>query len=263
MFTPWIKTPTSRRNADAKDRPPVFLAIDFEKLDNITKDSDLNAENQVGLAIFDPKNLNSSVLNPNRLIPTFNFASGSLKYCSTVSRKFLFGISKTIKREEMLTSINSLIPSASSIILVGHHIATDLQALRALDFDFRPVIAVLDTLRIGHEVLQQTGSLRDLLIKLECPFNMLHCAGNDAHFTLRVLLLLAAASTNDLAHSQLQRDLRRLGHAPIPLRVDPHTKASRKKEKRLQKSRKHQSRSWSIEKQDTIRAEQAARRSKV
>lgn len=39
------------------------------------------------------------------------------------------------------------------------------------------------------------GSLGDLLGALSCPFDQLHCAGNDANFTLRDLLSLA---TRDL-----------------------------------------------------------------
>jgi hypothetical protein len=47
---------------------------------------------------------------------------------------------------------------------------------------------------------------------------------------------------------------------PIPYRVDPEIRAAMKKEKRTAKSRKQQPKFWSIDKQNEIRAERAARR---
>jgi hypothetical protein len=48
---------------------------------------------------------------------------------------------------------------------------------------------------------------------------------------------------------------------PIPFHVDPEIEAANKKEKRLARSRKHQSKSWDKEKQDQIRAERKRKRS--
>jgi hypothetical protein len=55
--------------------------------------------------------------------------------------------------------------------------------------------------------------------------------------------------------------LEEIAYTPIPNRVDPEEKAKKKKAKRLAKSRKYQSRFWSTEEQEQIRAERALRKS--
>ena len=59
------------------------------------------------------------------------------------------------------------------------------------------------------------------MTELKCPFNKLHCAGNDAHFALRALLLLAVQSylgfdVDDVARDTLEM-LQAIGQAPLPL----------------------------------------------
>jgi DNA polymerase III epsilon subunit-like protein len=92
----------------------------------------------------------------------------------------------------MLRNIESLIPKSRHVVLVGHDIRNDLHAMRSLNFDFpASIISILDTSRITRELDVTVSSLTDLLEVFQCPFDKLHCAGNDAHFTLRALLLLA------------------------------------------------------------------------
>ena len=238
----------------------IFVAIDFEQLQKLKEDDTSDVEGQVGIAILDTDNLKRpEKIKPAQVISTFNFTCGPPKYCAKASRDFLFGCSKVITRKDMRKSIDSVIPPARNIVLVGHHVTRDLQALQLLKFDFCAVNAILDTLWIAHEVLRCTGSLRDLLVKLECPFDKLHCAGNDAHFTLRLLLLLAAASISN-HQSQLKINLNSIGHAPLPFRIDRNAIALKKKDKRLQRSRKYQSQFWDLEKKTAIRAERAARK---
>jgi DNA polymerase III epsilon subunit-like protein len=64
----------------------------------------------------------------------------------------------------------------------------------ALNFQFGTnILTVLDTSQIAKEIWNgRVGSLDRLLGVLGCPHNRLHCAGNDANFTLKALLLLAA-----------------------------------------------------------------------
>lgn len=52
--------------------------------------------------------------------------------------------------------------------------------------------------------------------------------------------------------------LSEIANSDIPYRADPEVKAARKKEKQQARSRKHQSKRWSMGKQDQIRAEGAA-----
>ncbi|KAK0736187.1 Polynucleotidyl transferase, partial [Apiosordaria backusii] len=233
----------------------VIIAIDFEGINTIKSGFTQKDNSQVGFAILDTKDLRQ--VPPEKLISTLNFAAGSSSYVTKASNKFLFGETIAIQSSSMVQTIQSHIPQDRNVVLVGHGILNELQALQALGFEFeRPPSGILDTSRIANEVFQfWGGSLGDLLGVLGCPFNRLHVAGNDANFTLRALLLLAAK----WCISQHQDDevldiLRDISTRPIPPYVDPEIKAAERREKRLVKSRKHQSKLWSKEKQDQIRA---------
>jgi DNA polymerase III alpha subunit (gram-positive type) len=138
-----------------------------------------------------------------------------------------------------------------------------LQALRLLNFKFpTSVVSILDTFRIARELEVTASSLNDLLEIFQCPFDKLHCAGNDAHFILRVLLLLAVKSyiKEDAQYPSRLTILEEIAYTSIPHQTDPHAKAAMNKMKRLQRTRKHQSKFWDAEMQEKIRAERAAKR---
>ena len=257
----------------------VLVAIDFENINHIQGDLTLNSESQVGLAILDTRNLTCD--RSENLIATYNFASGSSSYQTRASKRFLFGESVALRQDSMLENIQSLIPQDRNVILIGHDIKHDLQALRALKFNFRTVTNILDTLSISIEVNPNAPtSLRQLLIRVGCPFTKLHCGGNDANFTLRALLLLAATSCVEQDEFRERLDIIKDAALKAPLSswnsyhserhdrpavVLHHSdmleaKAAKKNAKRLQRSRKHQSKSWDIETQGRIRAERAAKR---
>ncbi|KAK3380151.1 Polynucleotidyl transferase [Lasiosphaeria ovina] len=239
----------------------VIIAIDFEGINTVKSGFTQKENSQVGFAILDTKELRQ--VPPEKLISTLNFATGSSSYVAKASNKFLFGETITIQPSSMVQTIQSHIPQDRNVVLVGHGILNELQALQALGFEFkRPPSGILDTSRIANEVFQiWAGSLGDLLGVLGCPFNRLHVAGNDANFTLRALLLVAAK----WCISQHQDDevldiLRDISTCPIPPYVDPEIKAAERREKRLVRSRKHQSKLWSKEKQNQIRAARETRR---
>jgi hypothetical protein len=237
----------------------VLVAIDFENINTIKSGFAQKEDCQIGLAILDTKEINR--MPPDKLISTHNFATGSPSYLSKASKKFMFGETIAISPPNIVNYIQSSIPSARNIVFVGHGIINDLQALQALDFEY-PVLlsSVLDTFYIANEVFQYwAGSLSDLLLSLRCSFNRLHCAGNDANFTLRALLLLAACGfSKQQGEQEEDRDtlshLREISDSPIPHWVDPEVQALQKRERRGAKSRKHQSKTWSKEKQEEIRA---------
>lgn len=241
----------------------VIIAIDFEGIDTIKRGFTQKDNSQVGFAILDTKHLRQ--VPPEKLISTLNFATGSSLYVTKASNRFIFGETITIQSSSMVQTIQSHIPQHRNVVLVGHGIVSDLQALRALKFEFeRPPFGILDTSRIANEVFQfRRGSLGDLLVALGCSFNKLHVAGNDANFTLRALLLLAAKwCISQHQDDEMLAILQEISTCPIPY-VDPEIKAAEKREKRekwLARSRKHQSKLWSKEEQDQIRAAREARR---
>jgi hypothetical protein len=256
-FLGLVADPTLPSSQDA-----VFIAIDFESLHNIKDDLSLDLDCQLGLAILDTRDF-ENVAALERIISTHNFATGSSKYCDKASKKFLFGKSDRIHQMDMLRHINSLIPPSCTVILLGHGMSHDLRALATLRFEFQTSF-IVDTSLVVPEVLSYYAlSLNELLTELQCPFNNLHCAGNDAHFTLRASLLLAIrdpATKIDTKHQNRMNILEEIAYAPIPNQVDPEVKARKRKEKRVAKSRKYQSRFWSTEKQEQIRAERALRK---
>ncbi|KAH8881209.1 hypothetical protein GQ53DRAFT_516916 [Thozetella sp. PMI_491] len=112
------------------------------------------------------------------------------------SRRCLFGETCQVNFTAFTSHIESLIPKDRNVILVGHDINNDLKALRGLRFTFpAPLSGILDTLHGTSKIYKSwSGSLGGLLGLLGCPYNGLHCAGNDANFTLRAVLLLSIQS---------------------------------------------------------------------
>ncbi|KAI1502918.1 hypothetical protein F5X99DRAFT_377950 [Biscogniauxia marginata] len=76
---------------------------------------------------------------------------------------------------------------------------------------------------------------------------------------LRASLLLVARSCKNQSHGMLTV-LNQVATSSIPYRIDHELKAARKREEKRERSRKYQSQSWDLEKQNQIRAERAARK---
>jgi hypothetical protein len=166
----------------------------------------------------------------------------------------------------MMSKLESLFVRSRRIALVGHGFESDRHVLQRLEVDLKgSVITTFDTRIFASEVLSplRDGSLRGILEALQCPFNNLHSAGNDANFTLRCLLLLAEKSCATMIESRRAKMLHAIAHSEIPTKVIPPTKSEKNREdklKRLQKSRRFQSRTWDQEIIDQIRAERALKR---
>ncbi|KAK8065289.1 hypothetical protein PG997_012036 [Apiospora hydei] len=247
----------------------VLIAIDFENTGNI-RDGFLNSTDcQVGLAVLDARDLGKDNRRPGRLIKAHNFVTGPPSYINRASAKFIFGKSTVIKKPAGILKKNeSVIPRDSHVILIGHSVRNELEMLRILGFQFAPssISAIIDTVRVANEVFGfWSGSLGDLLVRLGCPFSDLHSGGNDASFTLRASLLLACKKNreDDILDQATSNTLEQIATSSIPYRVDPEVKAAMKREKRRAKTLKYQAKFRSVEEQNQIRAERAARRAGV
>ncbi|CAD6569968.1 MAG: hypothetical protein ASARMPRED_003339 [Alectoria sarmentosa] len=222
----------------------VFVAIDFEYLQNFehySRHQELNS--QIGIAVLDSRILISSP--PRRAISTCNFVTGS-PYCAATIRKFLFGETSTIYQRDILSTLESLIPRRRNIVLVGHGFWHDLRILRPLNFDLHiSIVGILDTGKMASKMFPNVSiTLGSILSELQCPFQNLHTAGNDAYYTLRALLLLATRSyrgeiVNDLKRQDTLTALEAITEVPVPRRSDPQAKSNKKKRKRFQRNRKH------------------------
>ena len=245
---------------------PVFITIDLEYLSNSKQDSNQNLNSQVSVAILDSRDLISSP--PQIAISTYNFVTGSPSYCAATTKKYLFGKTITIHQRDILSNLESLAPRTRNVILVGHDIRNDLQVVRLLDFNLHTSIrGILDVGRIASKILPNIPiRLSSILSELRCPLQNLHTAGNDVSFTLRVLLLLAIREYSEKEvnsnHQEIMSALKEITNVSIPRKSDPQSKNIEKKQRRFQKNRKYQSKSWDRETQEQIRAERVARRVK-
>ena len=215
----------------------VFIAVDFEYTDNFSPG---NRRCQAGVAILDTRDLVSPFQTPS--ISTFNFEIGSTSYHNRCNNEFLFGKTVKIQKEDICHNLEALISRQRNNVLVGHAIQNELKILKILNFDLDlSIIGILDTQRLALQTRSDSpGRLRDLLRDLQCPYRHLHNAGNDAHFTLRALLLLAVRSYSDInivdnnAIRQRLVLLREIAQSSLPPDSNRIAEENRKKQERLQ-----------------------------
>jgi len=194
-------------NSSIKDI--VFVCIDTEFISDGRKLC--HQAFQFGISMLDTRDLQSLISAPRSapprlpdLLKTHNFCAASPEYCLKVSNKYLFGESETIRLEEIQPRIQAIIPDRD-IVLVMHDGNNDLRFAKELGISIQ-AICTIDTQMVAQHPLQLThkASLRELLIILNCPFQHIHVAGNDANFTLRALLMLAVRNPDVLNLSEEQ-----------------------------------------------------------
>jgi len=203
----------------------VLVAIDFENVTAVKNGFLVNPNCQAGVAILDTRLLEES--SANEPLRTYNFAIGTPSYIEEASKKFQFGDTITTSPQKLSTRIRSLIPGKRKVVLVGHGVMSDVSALKALGFQFPTrLLALLDTAQVAKEISNcWSGSLGDLLRELGCPHSKLHCAGNDANYTLKALLLLAAKRLErQSGNRNTVNMLRRIGRQELPYWVDAQGK---------------------------------------
>jgi hypothetical protein len=189
-------------------KDPVFVSIDIEGQGH-------GGIRELGISIFDTQILqNSTISDPCSAISTYNYTTQ--QNIVTKKREFdkelrIFRYGQTQYIEERwlgwlvckILQNGSPDPACTEIrnkILVGHCVGGDLAQLTTIrggkvKFLLRnfPNVLVFDTQIIAQRWFGANRKLKDIMRGLRMRFkgNDLHCAGNDAHFTLRVLLMLA------------------------------------------------------------------------
>jgi len=211
----------------------VLVSIDFENGRWIKSCAVTGAlgdkQCQAGISIFDTKTLSSPSALQEGTLKTFNIGVGKHSPSSKgrFNHRFLFGEMRFLKLGDLSDFMDKFIDRTRNIILVGHNPHGDLNVLQALGFDLKTsIIGVLDTemianIVLGPSVVRGTRRLRDVLAQLGCHFEGFHSAGNDANFTLRALLLLAAEhyaglENLDACTQQRLKRIKSIGHSPVP-----------------------------------------------
>lgn len=211
----------------------VFVAIDCESNSRLGKDTPSSEDFQMGLAILDTRDVYSARLQD--LISMHNFALGSPAYKAIASDEFLFGESMAITHSQVRQKLESTIPQARNVVLVGHAIENEIGMLKHFGTRIENYgFAVFDTSKIGAKVFPHTRPrirLGTLLVKLKCKLvraHRVHCAGNDAHFTLRALLLLAAQTCIQTSENQIMLNIiKDLAYDPAPPRSNKFSLAEK------------------------------------
>ncbi|KAF5690416.1 QDE-2-interacting protein [Fusarium circinatum] len=103
---------------------------------------------------------------------------------------FLFGKARPIKLWDVRPVLERL--TRKPYVLVVHGGKQEFSLLSLLNIKLEPVF-IIDTVKAAQFPLQlwYRCSLKQLLEEFEIPYSQLHVAGNDAHLTLRVLLMIA------------------------------------------------------------------------
>ena len=186
-------------NTSIKD--VIFLSLDTENIR--AGQIPLVKHFQVGICILDTRALYNIIpsqplvsIQEDNLLRTQNYCVGSTGYCSKTARRFLFGQSETVYPHQINEKIESLVVNRD-VVLVVYDGYNDLWLLNELKVKLE-LVAVVDVQNVAHNILQlqYRKSLNDLLIEMDCPFNLLHIAGNDANFTLRALLMIAVRGSH-------------------------------------------------------------------
>ncbi|KAI9142859.1 hypothetical protein BKA69DRAFT_1065197 [Paraphysoderma sedebokerense] len=110
---------------------------------------------------------------------------------------FLFGKSVECVERDCLQlfsdQLDKFVQNGSKVYLIGHDIAADLKYLNQMGLVLPSLIKTIDTQILDLARVNATRGklgLKKLLLEFEIPYRNLHNAGNDAHYTMLVLLRL-------------------------------------------------------------------------
>jgi hypothetical protein len=164
----------------------VFLSLDFEGNRHRSKIS------EIGMAKLDSRQLLSA---NGSGITSLNFALAKHR-----NRKFMFGNTTRLYPQIMGKTLVELFrelnheDSQREIILVSHGTTSEIRVLDEIGVPLEtlPVTGIINTCCLAGDALGSSGTLWSLITTLRFPArrDLLHCAGNDAHYALQVLLAL-------------------------------------------------------------------------
>jgi len=213
---------------------------------------------EIGISTLDTRDMSLQPSELGSVLQTqnMNWGEGGSKRWS-----FLFGETKRIFPSEMRECLERSIRKTDAggrpckVVVVGHAIGNDLQAMKLIGVDlfdreqFPDILGILDTFKIATylhscQKLDSTKGfrLKHLLECLQIPFKLtlktnvpalsaVHLAGNDANFTLKALLAMAVLNSQRqvLITAQLSMLSKLQSIAHTPLRPGPTANLERYK----------------------------------
>ncbi|KAK5779632.1 Gfd2p PWA37_002812 [Arxiozyma heterogenica] len=206
----------------------ILFALDIEGFE-----SNQNIITEIGISIFDPREnlpefgLMTPILHNYHLIVSEYLTLRNKNFLSDLKDCYLLGESLILTYEQCTTFIQSLInfymvPKTEEDktwgrCFVGHGISNDLTWLTSMNvelpskmkdisFRYQPsetleTAYIIDTSRF-HQILygDMYGSLGKLLKLYNIPHSYMHNAGNDAYYTLQLLLTIGNYKFRELHH---------------------------------------------------------------
>lgn len=170
------------------ERNWVFVALDFEGYYG-----DHEAVSQLGVSVFDSRQLLQSVEQYDIHSQNFTYTGGKR------DRAFIFGEPARVPVHRIPGLLREIFDThanlSGGVVLVGHSLHMEIHQMDKFGISIESVpsiVGMIDTSILARDVLGLTGSLGRLLDTCGIPFHwgLLHCAGNDAHLTLRLTLAL-------------------------------------------------------------------------
>lgn len=151
----------------------------------------------IGLSILDTQCLQTMLRRPlesiraTDMIESYHFVVGAPTHLPRESRKFLFGKHKVVSLDELKVKLHRM-TCHRNVVLVFHGGDRELSVLNRLNLELSPLYTI-DTVKAAQHPLKLSYrmSLEKLLEEFKIPFTNLHVAGNDSHFVLRALLMIA------------------------------------------------------------------------
>ncbi|KAM6479323.1 hypothetical protein HDV62DRAFT_134628 [Trichoderma sp. SZMC 28011] len=183
----------------------------------------------IGISIFDTRSLTKTPQDLGDAIKSYQFINNNSKPCKWAAKSFLFGESRLIELADFPASFFSL-TQGRDYVLVAHGIDMDIKFFNNLNPEIaNGACCILDTVKAAQYPLQlyYRYSLESLLDEFNICYAKLHAAGNDAHFALKALLMIAvrdgqmasAPETTTPIHQDLFRILDAIAHAPVAIPI--------------------------------------------
>ncbi|WXC54579.1 hypothetical protein SNK03_000573 [Fusarium graminearum] len=157
----------------------------------------------------------------SHVIKSYHLVFGSKVAFSWKNYHFLLGKTRPIKITDLGTFLNGFTRKPYDLVVHGGW--QELSLLSLLNIKLEPVF-VIDTVKAAQFPLQlwYRNSLKELLKESGIPYSHLHIAGNDAHLTLRVFLMIAVRDVEIQLEGENLPDwipiLKAVARSPLPPR---------------------------------------------
>jgi hypothetical protein len=179
-------------------REATLVSID---IDGVREQDGMPVQFHLGISILPTKQLHNLCHGPfpltesqANIIRSFHLVVQDLNYFDKNDNRFCFGKCKCIPLSSLEERLNKLLRPYYPLILVVHGISRERIVVQTLNIRLNPIFTI-DTKKAARYPLQEfhDSTLKKLLQDFNIPFQggLLHFAGNDAHFALRALLMIA------------------------------------------------------------------------